>query len=159
MSRFALEVALHWTAVGLYIVASVLFGNVVLFVRPPRLRFAIAAACAGLVPHSAALVIRWVASGHGPYMLKYEVLSSNAFIAIAVTLIFVARKPAWSAVALVVMPVSLLLISLGLFSNPELRDLPPSLRSIWLVFHISFAKVSSMRSSTAITRSKARSAS
>ncbi|MHB8879603.1 MAG: cytochrome c biogenesis protein CcsA [Myxococcaceae bacterium] len=142
MSRFALEVSLHWVAVALYLVASVLFGHALVFGHPNRVRWGSWAAAAGLLPHGAALASRWVASGHGPYMLKYEVLSSNAWIAIALTLVFVRRRPALSAVALVVLPVSLLMVAVGLFSNPEIRELPPTLRSIWLVFHVSFAKLS-----------------
>ncbi len=142
MSRFAVEVTLHWVGVGLYIVAAVLFGNAVVFGHPQRLRWAKLAAAAGLVPHGAGIALRWVAVGHGPYMLKHEVLSSNAWIAVAFMLLFLARRPRWGAVGLVVMPVAVLSIALGLFANPQIRELPPSLRSVWLVFHITFAKLS-----------------
>ncbi len=142
MSPFALEVALHWTAVGLYIVAMVLFANAVLFGHPERNRWALLAAAAGLVPHGAAIVTRWVAVGHGPYLLRYEVLSSNAWIAVAVLLLFLWRRPAWSVLALVVMPLAILGLAVGLYSNAEIRNIPPTLRSVWLLFHIAFAKVS-----------------
>jgi len=142
MKEFAWEVALHWTGVGFYILATVLFANAVIFDRPRRLRWGMASLALGLVPHGAAIVMRWIASGHGPYMLKYEVLSSNTWIALALLLVFVVRRPDWGALGLVVLPVSILMIAFGLFSNPEIRDLPPTLRSIWLVFHISFAKLS-----------------
>jgi cytochrome c-type biogenesis protein CcsB len=142
MSRFALEVGLHWVGVGLYIVAAVLFGNAVVFRHPQRLRWAKLAAAVGLLPHGVAIAVRWVAVGHGPYMLKYEVLSSNAWIAIAFMLVFLVQRPRWGAVGLVVMPVAVLAIALGLFANPQIRELPPSLRSVWLVFHITFAKLS-----------------
>lgn len=142
MSTFSTEVLLHWVGAGLYIFAAILFANAVLFDHPRRLRWGILAAGAGLVPHGAAIVLRWIASGHGPYMLKYEVLSSNTWIAVALLLLFLLRRPAWGAVSLVVMPASLLMIGFGLFSNPEMRDLPPTLRSVWLIFHITFAKLS-----------------
>ena len=142
MKELAWEVALHWTGVGLYILATILFANAVIFDHPRRLRGAMAAAGVGLLPHGAAIILRWIASGHGPYMLKYEVLSSNTWVAIALLLAFLLRRRTWGALALVVMPVSILMIAFGLFSNPEIRDLPPTLRSVWLVFHISFAKLS-----------------
>jgi cytochrome c-type biogenesis protein CcsB len=119
-----------------------MFANAVIFDHPQRSKWAMAAAAVGLVPHGIAIVLRWVAAGHGPYMLKYEVLSSNTWIAVAVLLIFLLRRPAWNALALVVMPVGILMVGIGVFSNPEMRDLPPTLRSIWLVVHISFAKLS-----------------
>ena len=142
MKEFAWEVALHWSGVGFYMLATVLFANAVIFDRPKRLRWGMTALAIGLVPHGAAIVMRWIASGHGPYMLKYEVLSSNTWIALVLLLAFLFRRPAWAALALVVLPVSILMVAFGLFSNPEIRDLPPTLRSIWLVFHIGFAKLS-----------------
>jgi ABC-type transport system involved in cytochrome c biogenesis permease subunit len=74
-------------------------------------------------------------------MMKYEVLSSNAWIAIAMLLLFLWRKPNWSPLALVVLPIVILMMGIGLFTNPEARNLPPTLRSIWLVFHILFNKL------------------
>ncbi len=141
MSGFALEVVIHWVAVGCYTVSAVLFANAVVFGHPERIRWAWFAALAGLAPHALAIGLRWHAVGHGPYMLKYEVLSSNSWVAVAFLSVFLWRRPAWSAVALVVMPLSILAIALGLFSNPDMRELPPTLRSVWLVFHIAFAKL------------------
>ncbi len=142
MTSFASQTVLLWIAVGLYGASAALFANAVVFQHPGRVRWARRAALAGLVPHAAAIALRWAAVGHGPYMLKYEVLSSNAWVAVAFTLVFVWRRPAWAAVGLVAMPVAILCMGLGLFSSPEARDLPPTLRSVWLVFHVTFAKLS-----------------
>lgn len=142
MSRFALEVALHWAGVAAYAASAAIFGNAVVFGHPERVRWARLAAVAGLAPHGAAILVRWIAVGHGPYMLRYEVLSSNAWVAVAVLAAFLWRRPGWGAVGLVVMPVAILAIAAGLFSSPEARDLPPTLRSVWLVFHVAFAKLS-----------------
>jgi ABC-type transport system involved in cytochrome c biogenesis permease subunit len=73
--------------------------------------------------------------------MKYEVLSSNAWIAMVMLLLFLWRKPNWSAIALVALPVVILMMGIGLFTNPEARNLPPTLRSIWLIFHILFNKL------------------
>ncbi|HEX9049224.1 MAG TPA: cytochrome c biogenesis protein CcsA [Anaeromyxobacter sp.] len=141
MTGFAREALLHWISVGLYVAATAAFANAVLFVQPRRTRWGVLAAGLGLLPHGAAIVLRWISSGHGPYMLRYEVLSSNAFIAVVALLLFLWRRPGWAALALVVLPAAVLMIGTGLFSNPEIRQLPPTLRSTWLVFHISFAKL------------------
>lgn len=142
MTRFAVEVTLLWVAVGLYGLSTAFFSNAVIFGHPQRIRWGRWLALAGLVPHGAALVIRWVAVGHGPYILKYEVLASNAWIAVAALVLFLWRRPTWGALALVVLPLSILAMGFGLFSNAEVREIPPSLRSIWLIFHITFAKLS-----------------
>jgi cytochrome c-type biogenesis protein CcsB len=142
LTRYAVEIALHWTAVALYILAAVAFTYAAVFGKARAQRAGLVLAAVGLAPHAAAIALRWVAVGHGPYMLKYEVLSSNAWVAIAVLLVVLLRRPAWGALAVVAMPLAILSVALGLFSNPETRELPPTLRSIWLTFHIIFAKIS-----------------
>jgi cytochrome c-type biogenesis protein CcsB len=142
MTPFAWEVTLHWIGVGCYILATILFANAIIFQRPARMKPGLWLLGIGLVPHGAAIILRWIASGHGPYMLKYEVLSSNTWIVVALLLGFLLRRPQWAALGLVVLPVSILMIAFGLFANPQIQQLPPTLRSVWLVFHISFAKLS-----------------
>jgi len=142
VSELAWEVSLHWVAVAFYMASAFLFGNAVIFGRPGRARWATTAGALGLVPHSAAIVLRWVTVGHGPYMLKFEVLSAYAWVAIVGLLLFVWRRPAWGALALVVLPVAILTLAFGVFSEPRARELPPTLRSVWLVFHIVFADLS-----------------
>lgn len=141
MNPFQLEALLHWVAVGFYFLATVLFAHALLWNHPGRLRWAPWLAAMGLLPHSAALVVRWIEVGHGPYMLKYEVLSSNAWIAIVMLLLVIWRKPGWTGLALVALPASILMMGLGLMTSPEARSLPPTLRSVWLVFHVVFTKL------------------
>jgi cytochrome c-type biogenesis protein CcsB len=142
MSRYAVEIALHWGAVACYIVAAVALTWSVVFAKARGRTIGLAAAALGLLPHAVAIGVRWVAVGHGPYMLRYEVLSSNAWVAVAVLTVVLFRRPAWTAIAVVAMPLAILAMAVGMFSNPESRELPPTLRSIWLTFHIIFAKVS-----------------
>ena len=141
MSSFAWQTLLHWCAVGLYIAGAVGFAYALIFAKPDKTRGAMWVTAAGLLPHTAALAVRYQAVGHGPYMLKYEVLSSNAWIAIVMLLLFVWRRPAWAPLALVALPASILMVGFGLFTNPEARQLPASLRSMWLVFHVLFNKL------------------
>jgi len=142
MSPFALETIWHWTAVAFYIVGMAGFAWALFFDKPERIRLVTAITALGLVPHTTALVLRYFHVGHGPYMMKYEVLSSNAWIAIAMLVLFVWRKPNWGALALIALPAAILMMGLGLSTNPEARNLPPTLRSIWLIYHILFAKLS-----------------
>ena len=141
MSPFAWEAVFHWSAVALYIAGAVGFAYALIFAHPEKIRMAQWITAAGLLPHTAGLGLRYIHVGHGPYMLKYEVLSSNAWIAIVMLLIFVWRKPNWAALALVALPASILMMGFGLFTNPEARSLPPTLRSMWLVFHVLFNKL------------------
>jgi cytochrome c-type biogenesis protein CcsB len=141
MTHFAWQTAFHWSAVALYIAGTVSFAWALIFARPEKVRPAIWVTAAGLVPHTAALVLRYLQVGHGPYMMKYEVLSSNAWIALVMLLLFIGRKPNWAPLALVAVPASILMVGFGLFTSPEAHNLPPSLRSMWLVFHVLFNKL------------------
>lgn len=141
MREFALETSLLWGGVACYIVAFALLVHAVVFARPARVPWVRWPLAIGLVPHGAAIVLRWIAVGHGPYMMKYEVFASNTWIALAALLLFLWRRPAWAAMGLVVLPLSILGMAVGVFSSPEARALPPTLRSAWLVFHITFAKL------------------
>lgn len=141
MTPFALEISFHWAAVVFYIGGVIAFAYALIFAHPNNITQANWLTAFGLVPHSTALVLRYIHVGHGPYMMKYEVLSSNSWIAIVMLLIFLWRKPNWSALALVALPAAILMMGFGLFTNPEARNLPPTLRSMWLVFHILFNKL------------------
>ncbi|WP_243285865.1 cytochrome c biogenesis protein [Geothrix terrae] len=141
MSPFVLEAILHWTSVALYILAAVLFAHALMWNHPDRVRWATRIALLGLAPHAGAILARWIAVGHGPYMAKSEVLSSNAWIAVLMLLVVLWRRPSWAGLALVALPGAILMMGLGLLASPEAKDLPPTLRSIWLVFHIFFTKL------------------
>ena len=141
MSHFLYETACHWTGVILYIIGVILFAHAVIFAHPERVRWGQWATAAGLIPHTAALLLRYQAVDHGPYMMKYEVLSSNAWITVVMILIVLWRRPAWAPLALGALPFAILMVGFGLFTNPEARTLPPTLRSMWLVFHVLFNKL------------------
>jgi cytochrome c-type biogenesis protein CcsB len=141
MSPFAVQTSMHWAGVALYILGTVAFAYALFFAQPAKIRWALWFTAAGLLPHTAALVARWHAVGHGPYMLKYEVLSSNAWVCVVLLLLFVWRRASWAPLALLVLPASILMLGFGLFTSPEARELPPSLRSMWLVFHVLFNKL------------------
>jgi len=141
MSTFVLEALLHWTAVALYIAGTIGFAYGVIFARPGKVNWALGLAASGLAVHAAGLLVRYFRVGHGPYMLKYEVLSSNAWVAVAMLLLLVWRRRSWAAIALIALPASILMMGFGLFTNPEARSLPPTLRSLWLIFHVLFNKL------------------
>lgn len=138
---FATQTALHWGAVGCYIAATIALAHAVFFDHPGRVKFGTGLAILGLVPHATALIFRWIESGHGPYMLRYEVLSSNAFVAVAMIAALLALRPKAAPIAMGVLPIAFVVVAVSLYLNPEVRELPASLRSMWLVFHVTFAKL------------------
>lgn len=144
MSGFALEVALHWVSAAAYIAGFVAVAFACVVQRPRAGGAGWWLLLAGLAPHTLALALRWNATGHGPYMMRYEVLSANAWVAVAGLVVVLRRRPQWSPLALFVAPVAVLLVALAVFSNAEIRELPPTFESVWLVFHIAFAKLAAV---------------
>lgn len=141
LNHYYMDVGLHWVAVVLYIGATVANSAGVIFQKPRAEKAGNALVMTGLVAHSVALAYRWITSGHGPYMVRYEVLSSDAWLALVLFLLFKARYPKIRSASLVIFPAIFLLIGCGLFLDPAAQKLPPSLQSIWLIFHVTFYKI------------------
>jgi cytochrome c-type biogenesis protein CcsB len=135
------EVIIHWVAVVCYIVSTFLFAYSLVFKNGSSIKKALALAAIGLIPHSVALLLRWIEQGHGPYMTRYEVLSSDAWITVVLFLAFSLKWKKIQSAGLVVLPVVFFMVTVALFTNPQMVNLPPSLRSFWLVLHVGFAKL------------------
>lgn len=135
------EILLHWGAVAFYIVSAVLFIYSFAFRKTEYMRWGTRAALAGLLPHTAALGLRWAEAGHGPYLRIYEVYSSDVWIIVVMFLLVQKWLPATRPAGTVVMPVSFLMIGMAVMSSPEIRPLPSTFRTFWLLVHIFFAKV------------------
>lgn len=104
-------------------------------------RWGIRLALVGLVPHTVALLLRWLETGHGPYMRRYEVYSSDVWVALVIFLIIQWRQPRLRVSGALVLPASFLLIGMAVLSSPEIQPLPASFGTYWLIVHILFAKL------------------
>lgn len=137
-----IDVSVHWIAVVVYVLATI--SNVwgVVFTKKKAVQWSYLLACLGLAIHGLVLLYRWVITGHGPYMARYEILSSNAWVLLVLFFVFAKVYPKIKPASIVVFPATFLLIALGLFFNPEMTRMPPSMRSIWLVLHVLFYKIS-----------------
>ncbi|MFZ3170828.1 MAG: c-type cytochrome biogenesis protein CcsB [Carboxydocellales bacterium] len=135
------EILLLWFAVGLYALSSCLFLFSLAFNRIRHLKTGIWLAFLGFLPHSAALGMRWLETGHGPYMRVYEVYSSDVWIALVMFFVLQLSKPNLRVLGAVVLPASFLLIGMAVMASPEIRPLPPNFQTFWLIVHIFFAKL------------------
>lgn len=134
-----LETRVHVVALVVYAAAAafVLFGAAMS--NPKVMRAGHTIAIAGLAVHSIALGLRWYGTGHGPYLTRYEVLSSNAWMAMTFTqLLRLRRHLAADALALLLYPAVLLLAGLAVYTGPEVKLLPLTFRGVWLVLHVCF---------------------
>ncbi|MBN1153083.1 MAG: hypothetical protein JXA58_07725, partial [Dehalococcoidia bacterium] len=106
----ALEICVHVAALVAYALAAglVLFGSTMS--KPRLVQAGHTVALMSLAIHTVALGLRWYGSGHGPYLTRYEVLSSNAWV----TMIFVQalrwRRKGSEGLAVFLYPAVLLLL-------------------------------------------------
>jgi len=135
---FATLTAMHWLAVAFYALAAL--GNTwgILFQKEKVERAAYRLLGAGLLAHGAALLFWWHEVGHGPYIARHEILSAMAWVMLALFLGFCRFFPAIRPTSMLIFPSALLMIGLGIFFNPAVKELPPTFRGIWLVLHVSF---------------------
>ena len=141
LNSIAWVIGLHWVAVLFYVVASVLVIFGIIFKKETPARFGTLAAYPGLAVHGAALLLWWRIVGHGPYMDRFEVLSSNAWVLLAIFLLITRVYRQLKPAGVVVFPATFLLVAISLFLRPEIKRLPATFRGIWLVLHIIFYKI------------------
>ncbi|WP_242344285.1 cytochrome c biogenesis protein CcsA [Anaeromyxobacter terrae] len=96
---------------------------------------------AGTIPHAAAVVLRWIAVGHGPYNTRYEVLSANVLVLVVVLLVASARAKELGGLGAFVAPLAFLGMGWAVSSFGVRAEVPIILRSSWLVLHVGFAKL------------------
>ncbi|MHB8172335.1 MAG: cytochrome c biogenesis protein CcsA [Thermincolia bacterium] len=135
------EIFLHWVTVVIYAISTVVFVYSMAF---KKLNFEVKAtwlAGFGLLVHTAALTLRWMVAGHGPYMRRYEVFSSNVWILVVMFLLIQYWHPSLRMLGSLVMSASLLMIGMAVMASPEIRPLPDTFQTLWLFVHIFFAKM------------------
>jgi ABC-type transport system involved in cytochrome c biogenesis permease subunit len=138
---FAVVTGLHWAAVLCYVAATVLAVYGSFFDRPRAVGRAVGVALPGILLHAAGLALWWRIVGHGPYVGRFEVLSAYAWVLVVGFVAFARLYPRIQVVSLFVYPATFVMVALGLFLQPEIKQLPPTFRGIWLVLHITFYKI------------------
>jgi cytochrome c-type biogenesis protein CcsB len=90
---------------------------------------------ASLVLHTLALAVRWYISGHAPMSNGYESMIFVSWVTLLAGLIFVKRSG--YALALTSILSALALMVAGMSNmNPEITNLVPVLKSVWLTIHV-----------------------
>lgn len=135
------EIVLMWTAVTAYALGAVLFVVGAVFGREKLEKLALWFSLGGVVPHVAAIAIRWVRVGHGPAIGFYEVVSSYALFAVLAFALLVWRVPGLRRLGTVVMPVVFLLIGGAMLAPTSDLEVSATLASWWLTIHVLFAKL------------------
>jgi ABC-type transport system involved in cytochrome c biogenesis permease subunit len=129
-----------WAAVTAYALSSAAFFGAFAFRRDRLGGLARGLAALGLAPHGIAIGLRWAEIGHGPYNTRYEVVSADVFLLVAVYLLASVLARGVRPLGAFVMPLAFLGMGWAV-STFELRaEVPIIFKSYWLWLHIGFAK-------------------
>lgn len=137
------EIILYWAGTTLYGLGAALAVSGFIFKKDKLIDLSLWTGGLGLLPHGVSIIMRWTRVGHGPYINMYEVMSSDAWVAMAFYLLLQLRYRFLRRASFLVIPVVFLSMGFGIMSTKEEIPLPPSLRSYWLILHIIFAKLCS----------------
>lgn len=135
------EILLLWLTVGIYAVATFFYIYSCVF-KKDHFSKAKIVALLGLIPHSISIILRWIESGHGPYITFYEVVISDTWIAMLIFLVVQWKYKKTELLGILIAPLSVLLIGWGVMSSPQIYQVPTTFRTYWLFVHILFAKFS-----------------
>lgn len=136
-----LEITLMWITLGFYFVSTLMFVVGVIFTKDTTTRQAFYVAAAGLVPQLAAVAVRWVRLGHGPYVGYYEVANALTLFTMVLFVAAALRNTRLASIGVAVMPVSVLLLGGAMLSDKADIPITASLASYWLVIHVIFANM------------------
>ena len=135
------DVPFFWVALLAYLGATVLYSLDAAIRRRWLGRIAFVVLATGFGFHSAALVIRTVATGHPPFTGMYEYASCLAWATVLFYLILQTRNKAEN-LGVFVSPVAFAVIVVAsLFPKEMERQLVPALQSYWLQIHVTLAVV------------------
>ncbi|MEY2668229.1 MAG: hypothetical protein RJA59_867 [Pseudomonadota bacterium] len=132
---------LFWSAVTLYALATIAWFAWAATGKQWGATGGRALLALGLLPHAGSLALRWIEVGHGPYNTRYEVISADTFIVVAVWLVATLVAPGLRGLGVFVAPAAFLLMGWSVSTFELKREVPIIFKSWWLFLHIGFAKL------------------
>jgi len=128
-----------WVAVALYAIASITFLIGIVFRRPAYPGYGFRLSVLGFAFHSAAIIARWVATGHLPVMQTYENSLLGTWFVVITYILMRFRFPPSLPFGVAIIPLTLLILGNGIQTGAVLQPLEPPYRSNWLYVHVLFA--------------------
>jgi len=89
-----------------------------------------------LILYTAGMGLRWIVAGHAPWSNKYESMITIAWATLLAGVLFSRRNAVPLAVSSVMAGIILYVCHLP-GTDPRITPLPPVLKSVWLVIHVS----------------------
>lgn len=135
------EAIFIWIALYFYLSGFLSFLWGFVFKKDKAITWGWRFAVTGFIFQNVSMGIRWAVTGHAPFMREYENSTLGAWFIIVLFGILRRWHKKLEALGIAIMPVVLLMIGNGIFSDPYLEPISPPYKSNWLIFHIFFAWV------------------
>lgn len=133
------EEILFWTTVGLYVIASVTYFYGLMFSKEKWMNAATVLVGVGFAAHTAALISRWVATGHPPIMRDYENANAGAWCIMLGYIVILLRNRKLAVIGFTTVPICLIILGYGIMNYTPLEPFTPPHKSAWLIVHVIFA--------------------
>lgn len=134
------EILILWLAVISFVLAGTLAVIAVLFKRRPE-QIILGLMSVGFILLTAAITMRWMRLGHGPYLTMFEILLSNVWSFSLVFIIAYWRIRLIRPIAAVIMPIMFIMLGWMMLQHKGEGHMPASYKTIWLYIHIGLGKV------------------
>lgn len=94
---------------------------------------------AGFVAHTLVGIMRWINAGHAPVTDAYELNITGTWFMVLIFLLFIRMEKIERAIAIVVTPITFLVLGYGFVLRTDAIPMGPAFRSPWLIVHVVFA--------------------
>lgn len=134
-----MQLILFWISVGFCLFGTVFFITSLAFKKEAQTKYGVICSYLAFPPAAAALILRWIETGHVPSIGIYEVFT---IYAAGILLFFLAArlwKPNLNMAGVIVLPVVLLMTGVGIMGSTEMTELPRNYFTYWLGIHMVFA--------------------
>jgi len=131
-----LDIKFFWIAFWLYFAGFVLYIFWLGFDQRIISKSAFFMMILGFIPHTVAIILRWIKAGHGPFYNMYGYMTIMAWTSVLlfIVLILITKK---SLIGVFLSPVSFLLIACASVLPKDLSyQLVPALQSTWFYIHV-----------------------
>lgn len=133
------EELFFWAAVGLYVFSCVMYFYGLQFSKEKWTTRATIMVVAGFAAHTAALIARWIATGHPPVMRSYENGVAGAWCIMLGYLVFALKNRKAAMIGFTTVPISLLLMGYAIMNFTPMEPFSPPHKNVWLSVHVVFA--------------------
>lgn len=133
------EVIFFWATVFTYGIAFCLHLFGFITEKDRGIKYASRLLCLGFAFHTAAVIARWLAAGHAPVTDTYELNLTGMWFAMLVYMVFERVHKVNRSIALVVVPITFLVLGNSLISRSDVTPMGPAYHSPWLIIHVIFA--------------------